>query len=170
MNEIIIKEDKKKAINLIVLGSVFLIIGIYALAMGAIEKELFYAIIGAVVVIVFSAVLISIVKRTLNSTPLLLIGKDGITDMSTLCSVGFLEWKEIQSINIQKSFGQRYIGLNVYKLNELMKRISITKRIAMKVNLIFRHPPVLILLDTANIEFNEAVSLIQMRLVEHRRN
>lgn len=51
-----------------------------------------------------------------------------------------------------------------------MKRISFAKQLAMKANLILNYPPVAISLITADIEFNEVVSLMNRRLEEDRTN
>ena len=168
MDEIIIKENKKKVIKLIILGIIFLMVGTYTLVMGLIAKELFYAISGVIITVLIGTSLLFTVKTFIAQTPLLLIGKDGITDTSTASSVGFINWQEIQSINVQKSFGQEYIGITVYDLNKLMKRISIVKQVAMKANLIFKYPPVAISLLTADIELNEVVSIMQRRMEEYK--
>ena len=170
MDEVIINENKKKVIRLIILGIIFLIISIYILTAGIIEENLFPIIIGGTGTVVLIAILIFIIKNSLNSVPLLIIGKNGITDMSTLSSVGFISWQEIKSINIRKKYGQKYIGITVYSLSKLMDRISIVKQVAIKINLILKYSPVEISalsLGTADIEFNKVVSLLRKRLEEH---
>jgi len=104
----------------------------------------------------------------LSSMPLLLIGEDGITDRSTASSVGFIAWQEIQSIYVQKNFNQRFIGISIYDLNNFMKRISPIKRIIIKINLMLNYAPLSINLDTADMDFNEALALLQKRLEEYR--
>lgn len=170
MDDVIIKENKIKAIKGIILGIIFLCVSIYALVGGVLYKELFYIITGAIGTVLFGTALIITIKRALKHIPLLLIGKDGVTDMSTACSVGFIDWQEIQSINVKKSFGQEYIVITVYDLSKLMERISTAKQIALKANRIFKSPPVAISLFTADIEINEVLSMIHMRLEEHRTN
>lgn len=121
MNEVIINENKVKAKKFITLWIVFLIISIYTLFVGLLEVKLFYIIAGAIIIVIFGTTLIFIVKGVLTLIPLLLIGTPWITDKSTVSSVGFIGWQEIQSINVIKSFGQQYIGITVYDLVNLWK-------------------------------------------------
>lgn len=170
MDDVIIKENKIQAIKSIIFGIVFLCGSIYAFVGGLLYKELFYIITGAIGSVFFGAALIITVKRALNQMPLLSIGKDGITDMSTAFSVGFIDWQEIQSINVEKIFGQEYIVITVYDLSKIMKRISSAKQVTLKASIIFKSPPVTISLLTADIEINEVVSMLKMRLEEYRTN
>ena len=171
MDEIIIKE--KKVVMSIISGIAFLIICIYILTVGIIEGNLFLIIIGGISTVLLSAALIFIIKNALGSIPMLIIDKNGITDISTLFSVGFIGWQEIKSINVRKKSRKEYIIITVYDLNKLMKRISPAKRLAIKLNLILKHFPIEIsalLLSTADIEFNKLASLLQERLEEYKTN
>lgn len=168
MNEVIIKESKRKAISLIIFGIVFLIVSIYITIGGIIEGNLFFIILGGILTVVLCVILNYIIKNTINSIPLLKIEANGINDMSTLSSVGFIGWQEIQSISVQKKSGKEFIGITVYDLNTLMKRISPAKKIVMKASLIFKYPPIAISLAGAETDINEVVLLIQRRLEEYR--
>jgi hypothetical protein len=168
MNEVVIKQDKKKAIKLLILGSIMLLVSIFVFLNGVFDEEILYVTIGIIATLFFGACFMFIAKSTLSDKPLLLIGQDGITDMSTASSIGFIAWEEIKSIYVQKSFNQKFIGINIYDLDKLMKRISLLRRTVIKINLILKFPPVAINLDTADIEFNEALLLIEKNLEHHK--
>lgn len=53
MNKIIIKENKKKVINLLTLGIIMSLLSIYILVNGLIEIKIFYTIIGTVGTVFF---------------------------------------------------------------------------------------------------------------------
>ncbi|WP_354094306.1 hypothetical protein [Clostridium gasigenes] len=97
-----------------------------------------------------------------------------MTDISTLCSVGFIGWQEIKSINVQKRSRKEYIiVITVYDLSKLIKRISPAKRLAIKLNFILKYFPIEISalsLGTADIGFNKVASLLQERLEEYKTN
>ncbi|MGH4121032.1 STM3941 family protein [Clostridium sp.] len=169
MNEVIIKQTKKKVIQLIILDILILIVSVYVLAMSIINVEILFIIVGIIGTVFFGVCFIFIVKSVICKTPLLLIGNEGITDMSTVTSVGFIAWGEIESISVKNST-QRFIAVTVYNPIEIKKRISLLKRVAMKSNTILHIPPVLILLNIVDIEFNEALSLMQKKLEEYRTN
>ncbi|MBU3134052.1 hypothetical protein J1C67_09370 [Clostridium gasigenes] len=171
MDDIIINE--KKVVRSIISGIAFLIVCIYILTVGIIEGNLFLIIIGGISTVLLSAALIFIIKNALGSIPMLIIDKNGITDISTLFSVGFIGWQEIKSINVRKRSRKEYIIITVYDLSKLMKRISPAKRLAIKLNLILKYFPIEIsalLLSTADIEFNELASLLQKGLEEYKTN
>jgi hypothetical protein len=170
MKEVIINENKSKMIKLLILGSVMLLASIYILVNGLIEANTFFIIVGAVATIFFGGCFTFIVKRALNPKPLLLIAENGITDMSTASSVGFISWEEIQAIKVQKSFTEKFIGITVYDLNKLMKRISLEKQIVIKISLILKYTPISISLNTAELEFDTVLDLLQKKLEEHRMN
>lgn len=88
--------------------------------------------------------------------------------MSTACSVGFIPWEEIKNIYVEKSCGQKFIGITIYDLNKLMERISPIKRVVIKASLVLKYAPVGINLNTADMEFDKALSLIQEKLEKHR--
>ncbi|WP_346913363.1 STM3941 family protein [Clostridium sp.] len=168
MNEVIVKEDKKKGIKLLILGFIMMIVSIYVLIIGITEIKIIYSIIGTISTIFFGICFIFLIVSILDNNPILLIGEDGITDRSTASSVGFIAWQEIRSIYVQKSFNQKFIGISIYDLNNFMKRISPIKRIIIKINLMLNYAPLSISLDTADMEFNDVLSLLQKRLEEYR--
>ena len=172
MKEVIINENKKKVKRIIIEGIIFLIISICIFSVGMFEGNLFLTIIGGLVAVLLCIILIFTIKKVINSTPLLIIEKNGITDMSTLSSVGFISWQEIKSINVGKKYGQEYIGITVYDLSKVMKRISLGKQVAMKASLILKYPPVGITalsLNNSDIKFTKVVYIIEKRLEKYRK-
>lgn len=171
MDEIIIKESKMKVTNLIIFGFLALLASIYILVIGIIEVEIISLIIGAIATLLFGTCFVFIVNATLRHKPLLVISETGITDMSTVLSIGFVAWEEIQSINVlQKKFTKNFIEVDVYDINKIMKRVSFLKKLTIKASIMFKYPPVAILLSTADMDFNEVLSLLQKKFEEHRMN
>lgn len=168
MSEVVIKNNKKKFAGILVLGSIMLVASIFVLFMGISENEILETILGILATVFFGAIFIFIVKSTISDKPLLIIGEQGITDMSTACSVGFIPWEEIKNIYVEKSCGQKFIGVTIYDLNKLMERISPIKRVVIKASLVLKYAPVGINLNTADMEFDKALSLIQEKLEKHR--
>lgn len=164
VNEVIIKENKKKVIPYIILGSIMLIASIFVIFIGVIESKIVNIIIGIIGTILFGMCFIFIVKTTFKSNAILIIGENGITDMSTLCSVGFISWEEIKSVYITKRFSVKFIAVEVHEVNKLINRIALWKQVAMKLNLMIKYPPVTIVLNTADMEYNEVLSLIQKKV------
>ena len=167
MEDIIIKESTRKTATMIILGFFISLGSIYVLVGGIIEISVVLMIIGLISTTLFCFCFFYIIKTTLNKKPILVIGKDGIIEMSTASSVGFVAWEEIESLLVFRVFAQKFIGINVYDLDKLMTRISPIKQMSVKANLLFRFPPLAISLETADGKFNEVLSIMQKRLKEH---
>ncbi|MFZ7119880.1 MAG: STM3941 family protein [Eubacteriaceae bacterium] len=163
MNEIIIKENKNKVIQLIILAIILVLVSMYNLVIGIIEINLLYLVIGIMGITFFGACFFLISRRMSNNRPLLIIGKDGITDMSNANSVGFVAWKEIESVSVRRVFVQKFIGITVYDFDKLMNGISPMKQNTIKANMKLKYPPICIPLNTADTEFSEVLSIVQNR-------
>lgn len=170
MNEIVIKQDKKKAIQMVALGIFMLLLCVSDLLIGIIEKNIFYISVGIMATIFFGICLIFIIKSAVTSKTLLIISDEGITDMSTMSSVGIITWDEIESINAKRIFTEKFIGITVYDIDKIMNRISSSKQMAIRVNMKLNYPPIGISLNTANLKFDYVLSLMQARLEEYRNN
>lgn len=164
MNEIIIKENKKKVIWLIIVAIIMLFACIFDLVIGIIELKLGYIIIGIIGTTFFGVCFFYIIKRALNHKPLLIIGEEGITDTSNASSIGFVAWEEIESVSVIRVLTQKFIGITVYDIDKLMNGSSTMKQKAIKANLKLKYPPISISLNTADAKISEVLSIIQNRL------
>lgn len=170
MRDIIINEDRKKSGSLAVLGFIMDLVVGYVGFIGVIEANVIYIVIGLFGFLFFGTCFIYIIKNVVKPKPVLIISNDGINDMSTAISVGFVSWDEIKEVYISKVFTQKFIGVKLYNSNNLLRRVSYIKKIALKLNLLFGFPPVAINLSTANMEFNKVISIIKNRLELHYNN
>lgn len=168
MNEIVIRESKKKVIEGTIMSLFMVFMGIFVLVNGLIDLSAIFIIIGLLGTIFSSAILIFIIKGIKTKRPLLIIGEDGITDMSTLSSIGLIPWEEIKSIEIQKMFADKFIGVDVYDLGKVMKRSSFFSKVNIKSSMLFKHAPLYIRVNTADVEISVVLSLMQKRLDEYR--
>jgi hypothetical protein len=164
MDEIIIKEDKKKVLQLIILGIIMLTISFLNLAIGITNANVFYIIIGIIGTAFFGYCFFYIIKRATNNKPLLIISETGITDISNASSIGFVPWEEIKSVSIIKVLSQKFIGITVYDLDKLINGLPLFKRIIIMANLKLKYPPINITLSTSNMELSEVLSLMQNQL------
>jgi len=164
MDEIIIEENKGKLKELIRIGILILLVEIFLVGVGVKKGIMLPIIIGVIGLLFFGTCFVFMVNRLRKPAPLLVVGEDGIIDRSTMTSVGFIPWRQIKLIKIYKSFNQEFIGIDLYSLKELEKGISMAKRLAIKINIVFKYPPIGISLNTANVECKEVVSLIEKRL------
>ena len=125
----LIYESQKKSYIVSLLAAIILLIGsILLLFTGAI-------IIGIIGVLFFGSCLVFIIKKILsNSTIEVIVDKEGITDNSSAISLGFMSWEDIEQISIAEFNGDRYIQIHLKDEKKYLKKISMFKRIIVKLN------------------------------------
>lgn len=176
MNEIIIRESKSESLMLSILSIIMVMASIFVLVTGFYEVNGIYISIGILGSVFFGICAISIVKRTIktmnskNTQPLLIINNEGISDTSTMTSVGFVPWEEIKSVKIVTIVSQKYIGIEVNDIDNLMSRISFAKKLAIKSNSIIKYPPIIISLNSSELKIDKVFSIINERLEEYNEN
>lgn len=168
MNDIVIREKKGKVIGDIIMGIFITLLSIYVLVVGLVRLKVFLIIFGVLGTILFGSALIFIIKGVINKRPVLIIREDGILDMSTLSSIGLIPWEHIKSLKIQRMFSIRFIGIDVYDLDKILNGASLLARLNIKFSLLLKYPPLSINVNTADIELNTLLLLIQEKLEEYR--
>lgn len=170
MNKVRIRKNKKQEIRDSISTLILLLISIYTLIRLLEEIKVIYLIIIIILIVFFGVGFIFNISGVLNIRPLLSIDEDGITDRSCISSVGLIPWKEIEVIYVEGNQHQRNIGIKLYNLDEFINKVSFLKGINIKINLMRKHAPVSINLDTVDKELYEVVELLQRRLEEYGNN
>jgi len=86
-----------------------------------------------------------------------------------MTSVGFVPWEEIKLVKIVTMVSQKYIGIEVNDIDNLMSRISFAKKLALKCNLIIKYPPIIISLNSSEFKIDKGLSIINEGLEEYKR-
>lgn len=91
--------------------------------------------------------------RFIRPRPLLVANQDGLGDYSTTSSLGFIPWEEIGSIALFTAHGERFVGVELPRIRELLEnegnRYTAAQKNTVKSNLSLHYPPMLIHLAAA---------------------
>ena len=83
------------------------------------------------VILIF--VIYAVIKAVQNK-PTLIIDNSGMTDNSTLNSIGRIQWDEIKNIEIRSGINTRFLCFDFFDENRVLSKTNLFKRILMKSN------------------------------------
>lgn len=169
--KIIIKRSLKKNILLLLGSMVFTIIGILFILYPnefhrrSISNPEFVTIIGITGVTFFGLGTIFLLLKLFDKKPGLIIDETGITDNTSLLSIGLIQWKDIkgiESVTINKS---HLLFIKVHNPSDyISKGKTYIKRLAMKVNSKMYSSPISISASTLDIKFKDLQRLLRHRI------
>ncbi|MFR8003550.1 MAG: STM3941 family protein [Hydrogeniiclostridium sp.] len=88
------------------------------------------------------------IRRMIRPRPLLIANTEGLFDFSLPSSLGFISWEEINNIMSVSVHGERYVGVEIPRIRELMEtagsRYTAAQKNAVKSNLSLGYPAMLI--------------------------
>lgn len=154
------KQNLWKVLTLQLIGVVFVAVGIYLLDL-AIEhyhdpnptlKLLKYKAITVPIIIIAiilsSCMIIIYTIRYIQNKPVLIVNSNGMIDHSTIVSIGFISWSEIQNISLWRlSPIQTFIILDVTNFKRIINRLPAYKRRYITATAILGLPPIAINLN-----------------------
>ncbi|BEP27825.1 STM3941 family protein [Helicovermis profundi] len=173
MNTISIKENKDKLIGLVFSGIIGTCFSVFSLIMGVVGKNILLIIIGIIATLFLGICATYIIRRsikTISSEPaveLIRISDEGIFDLSSMISTGLISWSEVKSIRIVRCFTQKFIGIEVNNVEKYLMRISSTKRMVAKLNMMMKFPPINISVNTFDVNIEELANTMKDRLLKY---
>jgi hypothetical protein len=145
--EIIIYPSVLRMVKLL-LGSIsFVLVGVFLIILGfnidmgidagmsKSDDSVIFGIIGIIGCLFFAFSSIYLVIRILVRKPSVIINEEGFTDNASAVGVGFLKWSEIKDFKIYDFMGQKFLGIELNEVEGTLQRVSIIKRILLKMNL-----------------------------------
>ena len=164
---------------LILLGSVaFVALGIWFLTLDAeaIEAQrkfnsqiLVYGV-GGVSIVFFGICGIFAVRKLFDSSPGLVLNRQGLTDNSSGISVGFVPWSEVSRIEEHQIQKQKFISIFVDNPERYVNAGNVLQRKARQANLKMCGTPISISSKALKIRYNELYSAIEGYLNRYREN
>lgn len=150
MKEIIIYENKKQALKLLIQTLLMVVAAVVVLYMGVDEESLLFCMIGAIGCIFFGICLIVQFTRVLHKKPLFTIMENGIKDQSTLTSIDFIPYEEIEDLVIGKTLSKDSIGIYLKDVEAFKKELPSMKQKAIESNMNNKFPPILLRVDSVD--------------------
>ncbi len=88
------------------------------------------------------------IRRMIRPRPLLVANGEGLCDCSLSSSLGFIPWEETGEITLVSVHGERYVGVEIPRIRELLEtagsRYTAAQKNSVKSNLSLGHPAMLI--------------------------
>ena len=169
--EVVIPLSKTK-ISLLLLGSVaFVLLGLWLLLFTPEIKHPFFGnktvlFIAALLAIVFFGTTTVInIRKLIQRTPGLIIGRDGIYDNSSAVTAGLIKWEDLQDIGVLEIQKQKLIMLYVQNPQEYIKsQKNAIKRKIMQINHKTYSTPISISTNGLQCKFDELYELLKQYL------
>ncbi len=126
-------------------------------------------VIGALSISFFGVILIFLVIRSTDKRPGLVVDEHGITDHSSLMSVGLIEWADIEGIRLRETAGQSFVLVILHDPEKyVLAQKSGIKRFFMKMNKRSYGTPVNLSAGLLDIRFRDLFSLLQRASIEQQ--
>lgn len=174
--DIVIPLSKQKLLFLMLGAAVFVILGVLFIIYPArftnviFSNTTFINIIGLVSIIFFGLCLFAFLSKVRETSPGLIISKDGILDNSSAISVGKIYWTDIEDIDELKIAREKLIRIKLKNPQDYIDRqsSSIAKRM-MTMNNKMYDSPIHISANALKISFDELFLLLNEKREEVQR-
>jgi hypothetical protein len=167
MEDVVIRQSKRKLIKLIVLNIFILAICLLCILIGTFEHELFPLVIGIIGLTFFGFCFLFFIQRLMRPKEILIINDNGIIDHSSATSIGAVSWEEIDSFYRRNILSNSFICVKLKDENQTLSRLKPWKIRLLKLNTPVGCEPVSITLDTADAEFTSVLNTLQRKLQEY---
>jgi hypothetical protein len=174
MNKIEIPLSKTK-ISLLLIGAiVFVILGtLFFITPDTFISPIFrnhqiIRIAGITACLFFGAVGVYGFTKLFDKTIGLTIDENGITDNTNASSVGLIDWNDIVEIKTEQIMSTKFLLVLINSHDKYIEREKGFKRKLLQRNMKMYGTPVSITSNTLRYHFNDLVSLIKDKLIEHR--
>jgi len=155
-DEIIIPQSKKKIILLIVGSLTFVIAGFYIY-----QKESDLKFIGIIDILFFGLIVITAIWRLIQPKAAIIINSRGITDNSTITSVGFIPWNDITSFQQVKVASNNFLVVHVKNPTTYIENSkNILTRQSLKYNYNSLKSPIAIGAAVISVKLHEVEKLL----------
>ena len=169
MNKEIIKFDSAKIKKNLIFSGLMVVFSIYLLLKSTIDYNGIYVIIGVVGALIFLPKLIFAATIKFQKRDFLIISEEGIEDKSELYSVGMMNWKNIQEINIKGKKSNKTVEIQLKNMNEIMTKTPWYKRFMLRVSKMTRNSSVYINFDYSEHTLEDAVKVLDKHTRQYMR-
>ncbi len=160
-HDLIIYPKIRKELSSIFVGTIMVFIGVF-IALSRIGKNswIFLVPVGTAVIIFFGLSTIYTIYRIIIKRPYIVINDRGIFESSSAVGVGFIEWSEIKDVVLYHYWGQEFIGIVPYDLEEVLSRCSKIKKFFIRINKKIGYAPINIAAGSFQISLEELYNII----------
>jgi hypothetical protein len=176
-NNVIIPLSKRKLVLLLLISIAFVIGGIEFIINAPAFARPYPFHLPASVVIVIGYVSVGffgfctgfITFKFFDARPGLIINSEGIIDNSSAIAVGFIDWADVEKVDVKGVFSQKFIRVFVKNPDKYIDAQSSTvKRKSLTANYKLYDTPINITSNALNYKFDNLYALLTARLNEYK--
>jgi hypothetical protein len=170
----------KKKIILLLIGSIILVIGAILMTIKPEKITLFHRmgfilspetvrIMGVLGTVLFCAAGVFGIKKLFDKKVGLIIDKNGITDNSSALSIGLIEWKDINGIELTQVNSIKFLRIGVKNPEKYINRAKNgIKAKLMKINMNMYGSPIYITSNSLKYNFEELETIVQSEFKKNK--
>jgi hypothetical protein len=168
VEKIVIEQKQSKAIMFLFLDILLFITSIAAWILGKKDKLGLLWATGLLGIIIFGIAFFIFMGRATEHKPLLTITFDGIIDSSSVTSVGYIPFQDIENFIIVNIMNQRVIGVIPKNEDSFIEKLSPIKQEIARQNLQQKYPPLAISVNKAkDMSLEDIFTLLKKRLDDY---
>lgn len=99
-------------------------------------------------------------RRMNKKNVFLAINEEGITDHTTAISLGFIPWKDIETVYVGRVLGEQFIELKIKNEDKYFRNLNFIKKMFIYGQKRMGHQIACITLNTTSYSINEVLTLI----------
>ncbi|MTG99170.1 MULTISPECIES: STM3941 family protein [Myroides] len=128
--EVVIPLSKQKIVLLILIGAVFVGLGIWFVAFPPpgnhmlLSNPYLLGIVGAMSIVFGSLVMFFLIKKMLDTKPGMVINREGVFDNATAVSAGLIPWEDIVGIEEVRVFSETFILIMVRNPEQYIEKVA----------------------------------------------
>lgn len=168
MDKIVIKQSLRKMILLLLGSALLTAMGAFCILEGIKQSDLVYSVVGILGVLYFGFYLICYLYRILKPKDILVIDENGVTDQSTVTSVGEIPWDNIECFYKRKLLFNKYICVKLKDNQKILSQLKPWKRTILKLNTPSGFEVVSITLDITDAKIDNVLEQLDSALEEYQ--
>ena len=162
MNDINLEVKRDKVSGILFIGFILLIISVAVVVLSIRDKNYFIIVFGVAGIFLFGKEVIYIITNLKGTDKWILFSltNDGINDLSLSVSPGKISWDLISKIEVRRTFGTDFLAVNLVNWKEFSRKLSISKRLVLYINVLLRYAPVNIAINRLDMDAVEILEII----------
>lgn len=169
MKDIVIYEQRKAAIKLVIQALLMTLASSLLAFMGIQDGNGLFLIIGGLGTVFFAVCLCVQIFRVIKRRPLFIIKKEGVLDTSTAAAFGMIPYSEISSFVLGKTLEKESIGIKLKDVEAYKKRANVVQQKQIKSNEANHFPDIVLRVDNLADYSGLVVYEILCKLLEEDR-
>lgn len=168
MEEIKIYQKRRKIVRSFIVGVYTVLLWLLFLGLGIYDSNIILICFVSIGLLVTVYCCIVIAHHLIKPKAILTVNEHGITDETTIPSIGKIDWEEIDSIYKAKVLKKTSIYIKLKDTNQLYSSLPKWKALFIRLNTPKSADPIVINLQKSDANISEVLDLLKTGLKDYR--